>query len=228
MSTPGLPQSNGNIERFNGILKNLISKDLLYNNIYNWYKSLPRLIENYNNTYQSTIRNTSNNVDIITDPDKLIGIRRIYNKVISKRNSIMNTKFKIGDILRIKMYNDKTRQNWSDELYKIRKVHKSRKLYSVPYYYISSMNSNKIIDKKYYDNDLQNIPEKIENKVEKVEKFEISKILDFKRKNGKDYYLYLIYNNMVHCIFFYFYELFEFYIIHLTNFDAFYHYTFLS
>ena len=30
---------------------------------------------------------------------------------------------------------------------------------------------------------------KIENKVQKVEKFEISKILDFKRKNGKDYYL---------------------------------------
>ena len=29
---------------------------------------------------------------------------------------------------------------------------------------------------------------KIENKVEKVEKFEISKILDLKRKNGKDYY----------------------------------------
>ena len=25
--------------------------------------------------------------------------------------------------------------------------------------------------------------------MEKVEKFEISKILDFKRKNGKDYYL---------------------------------------
>ena len=63
--------------------------------------------------------------------------------------------------MRIKMYNDKTRQNWSDELYKIRKVHKSRKLYSVPYYYISSINNNKIIDKKYYDNDLQNIPEKI-------------------------------------------------------------------
>ena len=101
----------------------------------------------------------------------------------------MNTKIKIGDIVRIKMYNHKTRQNWSDELYKIRKVHKSTKLYSVPYYYISSMNSNKIIDKKYYDNDLQYIPDKIENKVEKVEKFEIPKILDFKRKNGKDYYL---------------------------------------
>ncbi|WP_298409863.1 chromo domain-containing protein, partial [Ferroplasma sp.] len=53
----------------------------------------------------------------------------------------------------------------------------------------SSINNNKIIDKKYYDNDLQYIPNKIENKVEKVEKFEISKILDFKRKNGKDYYL---------------------------------------
>ena len=30
LSTPGLPLSNGNIERFNGILKNLITKDLLY------------------------------------------------------------------------------------------------------------------------------------------------------------------------------------------------------
>ena len=61
----------------------------------------------------------------------------------------MKSKYKIGDIVRIKMYNDKTRQNWSDELYKIQKVHKSRKLYSVPYYYISSINNNKIIDKKY-------------------------------------------------------------------------------
>ena len=129
MSTPGLPQSNGNIERFNGILKNLITKDLLYNNTYNWYKSLPRLIENYNNTYQSTIRDTPNNIDIITDPDKLIEIkRRIYNNVISKRNSLTKSlafsKYKVGDIVRIKMYNDKRRQNWSDELYKIRKVHK--------------------------------------------------------------------------------------------------------
>ena len=190
LSTPGLPQSNGNIERFNGILKNLITKDLLYNNTYNWYKSLPILLENYNNTYQSTIRDTPNNVDITTDPDKLIEIkRRIYNNVISKRNSLTTSKYKVGDIVRIKMYNDKTRQNWSDELYKIQKVHKSRKIYSVPYYYISSINNNKIIDKKYYDNDLQYIPDKIENKVEKVEKFEISKILDFKRKNGKDYYL---------------------------------------
>ena len=168
----------------------MITKDLLYNNTYNWYKSLPRLIENYNNTYQSTIRDTPNNVDITTDPDKLIEIkRRIYNNVISKRNSLTTSKYKVGDIVRIKMYNDKTRQNWSDELYKIQKVHKSRKIYSVPYYYISSINNNKIIDKKYYDNDLQYIPDKIENKVEKVEKFEISKILDFKRKNGKDHYL---------------------------------------
>ena len=47
-----------------------------------------------------------------------------------------------------------------DELYKIQKVHKSRKIYSVPYYYISSINNNKIIDKKYYDNDLQYIPDR--------------------------------------------------------------------
>ena len=90
----------------------MITKDLLFNNTYNWYKSLPRLIENYNNTYQSTIRDTPNNVDIITDPDKLIEIRRrIYNNVISKRNSLTKSKYKVGDIVRIKMCNDKTRQN---------------------------------------------------------------------------------------------------------------------
>ena len=77
----------------------------------------------------------------IIDQDKLIEIRRrIYNNVISKRNSLTKSKYKVGDIVRIKMYNDKTRQNWSDELYKIQKVHKSRKIYTVPYYYLSIIN----------------------------------------------------------------------------------------
>ena len=54
------------------------------------------------------------------------------------------------------MYNDKTHQNWSDEFDKIQKVHKSRKIYSVPYYYISSIDNNKIeiLEQKkiYYEN----------------------------------------------------------------------------
>ena len=190
LSSPGLPQSNGQVERFNGILKNLINKDLMYSNTYNWYKPLSKLIDNYNNTYQTTIRDTPNNIDALTDEVRLSEIRkRIYNTVISKRGSLSKSKFKIGDKVTLKMYNEKTKQNWSNEIYIIEKVHKSRKLYSVPYYSISNINDNKIIDKKYYDNDLQYIPEEIKNKTNKVQKYEISKILDFKRKNGKDYYL---------------------------------------
>ena len=190
LSSPGLPQSNGQVERFNGILKNLINKDLMYNNAYNWFDSLQKLIENYNNTYQSTIRDTPNNIDALTDENKLIDIRRrIYNAVISKRDSSMKHKFNIGDIVRVKIPDDKTKQNWTNELYKIQKVGRKNKLYTAPYYYISSVDDNDIIKDKYYDNDLLLIPA-VENEMKKEIKYVISKILDHKKQ--KNQYMYLI------------------------------------
>lgn len=190
LSSPGLPQSNGNIERFNGILKNMINKDLMYNNTYNWFTPLQKLVDNYNNSYHTTIKETPNNIDSLDDENKLIDIRRrIYNAVISKRKSLMDHKFNVGDTVRINLKDDKTKQNWSNELYNIQKVGRKNKIYTAPYYYISSIYDNKIISEKYYDNDLLLVPINTENKIKKVEKYEISKILEFKQKNGKDMYV---------------------------------------
>ena len=190
LSLPGKPQSNGNIERFNGTLKNAISKDLAHNNSYDWHTSLPIIIKNYNNSYQYTIKDTPNNVNKLDDNDEKTEIRnRIYDKVIGKNKSLSGAKFHIGDTVRIQLLNDKTRQNWSDELFKVQKVAKPRKLYSAPFYYISNIDDNTIIKKKYYDNDLLLIPG-VENKMVKEQKYVISKILGHKIHKRK--YMYLI------------------------------------
>lgn len=214
LSLPGKPQSNGNIERFNGTLKRAINKDLMYEQSYDWHTSLSTLINNYNNTYQYTIKDTPDNVDKLIDYiDKVEIKNRIYEKVTDKNGSTRvgspsgpkapfrvgslarsdmsgnKIKFNVGDTVRIKLPNDKTRQNWSDELYTIRKVGKPRQIYSVPFYYVSNINNDDIIKHKYYDNDLLLIPA-VENEMKKEIKYVISKILDHKKQKNK--YMYLI------------------------------------
>ena len=60
----------------------------------------------------------------------------------SPSGSLDKIKFNVGDTVRIKLPNDKTRQNWSDELYTIRKVGKPKQIYSVPFYYVSNIKLN--------------------------------------------------------------------------------------
>ena len=58
------------------------------------------------------------------------------------------------------------------------------------YYFIENIDTNRMINKKYYDNDLLFIPStEVSNKMTPVEKYEISKILGFKIINGCDMYL---------------------------------------
>ena len=64
------------------------------------------------------------------------------------------------------------------------------KLYTAPYYFISDIDTNIMISKKYYDNDLLLIPStEVSNKMTPFEKYEISKIVSHKKMNGKDMYL---------------------------------------
>ena len=184
-SSPSLPQSNGNIERFNGIIKKLINKDMIYNISNNWVDSLQKLNDSYNNTNQRIINDAPNDVDDNKeDKEKLIEIRRnIYKNVVSKRRNLEN-KFKIGDYVRIKLPNEKNKINWTNGIFKIVKMSKSNKLYNSPSYYVADINNGEIINKKYYENDLLLIPGKnVKNKININERYEISKILEFKIKN---------------------------------------------
>jgi transposase InsO family protein len=50
------PQSNGQVEKWNGILKRLIYMNLHKNQKYDWVEDLQRLVGNYNDAWQSAIK----------------------------------------------------------------------------------------------------------------------------------------------------------------------------
>ena len=189
-SSAGAPQSNGNIERFNGTIKRLINKDLQYNNTNNWVDSLQQLNDNYNNTIQRVTKSTPNLVDDIVDKTELNEVKdNIYKTVISKRNTF-NKKFNIGDFVRIKMFNEKNKTNWTNDIYEIVKIGRRMKEYTAQFYYVANVNDGIMIDRKYYDNDLLLIPNKnVKNKLKIIDRYEISKIVEYKIKNGVPGYL---------------------------------------
>lgn len=62
-SLPHTPQSNGNIERFNGILKRLILMSSKLDDNFNWPKMLQLLIYNYNQTISTTTKHTPDKIE---------------------------------------------------------------------------------------------------------------------------------------------------------------------
>ena len=81
------------VERFNGTLARYINKYRTLFKSYEWYKYLPTVIFNYNNTYHKTIKNTPNNVffndemnqqQVIILP-KTFNIGNNVRKVITKK-----------------------------------------------------------------------------------------------------------------------------------------------
>ena len=164
-SLPYKPQSNGNIERFNGTLKRLINQVLKYNNSQDWVSVLDELVDNYNNTIHDTTKITPNDVD---DADLKQIRSRIKKKVENKMHEadILN----VGDKVRIKVIDQKDGTNWSRQLYTIAQVYRPRKSVSKVQYVLEGDN------KKYYYNDLQKIVE-INNSFDEEKQYEISKIV---------------------------------------------------
>lgn len=153
LSLPYKPQSNGQVERFNGVLKKLINQELKYTNSYDWPSILQQLVENYNNTVHNTTKKTPNE---ITEKDFEVVHDNIKKAVVSKRQS-EGIHFDVGDTVRIKE-TDKNKDGikWSKKLYTIEKVYRPRKVASKPCYFIVGSPN------KYYENDLQKI-ENVDN-----------------------------------------------------------------
>jgi len=61
-SQPGEVNKNAIVERFNRTLAGMLQKWREGSREYNWYKVLGDIIDNYNNTYHRTIKDTPNNV----------------------------------------------------------------------------------------------------------------------------------------------------------------------
>lgn len=183
LSSAQLPQSNGQIERFNGILKDAIFKDIESGNR-DWVKSLDIHVRNYNESYQTTIKKTPLEADAgqFADTKKQI-------KKKNKRNKRRVKVYNVGDHVRlalVKAKTDKSHLNWTKDIYIIYKVIKPRKSTNVRRYYVKKK-SGKKFSAEYLASDLMKVPPNtIESNSENV--FEISKLVRHMTRNKKPSY----------------------------------------
>lgn len=174
LSLPSKPWSNGQIEKFNHIIKTMIFKAMVATGNRKWNLFLPSLVSNYNNSWQETINMTPNearkgkhNSEIESD---------IKRKRKVKQDSI---KFKLGDKVRVKLHKkSKDGSRWSKKVYEISQVNKpTASTVQAPTYKIKGDSSI------YYNNDLQKIIE-VQNETDRPEFYTVSKIVEPKVQNG--------------------------------------------
>lgn len=108
----------GMAERVIRTLKNKIYKHFTATGSLNWFKSLHKLILNYNNTKHTTIQCTPREARSMTN----IKLKKKYIKL----QNLKKLKFKIGDKVRISKYkhnfNKGYTPNWTTEIFTISKI----------------------------------------------------------------------------------------------------------
>lgn len=106
-------------ERFNRTLKNKMWKMFSFNGNYKWITFLDKLVEKYNNTRHSTIKEKPVNV---TSKNEKHLLKTVYNHP----KIFLNGKFNINDFVRITKYKGVFAKgyepNWSTEIFKIYKI----------------------------------------------------------------------------------------------------------
>jgi hypothetical protein len=201
LSNAGTPQSNGQIERFNGVLKQKIKMYITKEDKQDWNNVLDQIVDNYNNIESRVTKMTPNELDktSVENQSKVINAnnkdiqeqvkQKIRKEVIPKNERKRNNTFSVGDKVRLKLEGDdnqKTHELWTRDIFTISKVHKSNKPFSKPYYFVED-DTHQYTD-KLYENDLQKI-NNVENPVAQVEKYIISKIIKKRNYKGKVQYL---------------------------------------
>jgi transposase InsO family protein len=172
LSEAGKPQSNGMIERANATIKELIQKSIELDESFDWVKNLVKLVNNINNSQHRITGFTPEKIkDAYENDDKDILEKAFDTELKKKVGNISKEIFKIRDLVRIYQPSDKTRQVWSNEIYSIEKVFKPLKSYSVYEYKLKDLND------KFKEEELLKVDGNPQNKIMKVDKFSISKII---------------------------------------------------
>ncbi len=182
-SKASTPQSNGNIERFNGILKRALEMDRAQTNNNNWLKSLPIILKAYNATISRVTKKSPDMIEQESFKDNKKTKANIEKAVLTKNNNTLVPKFKIGDRVRITMENigkSKSFRKWSIRIYQIRKVFKANSKTVLSTSYQLSDSDGDSIKEKFYENELQLYkPIDQDTRIKEPQKFIISKIIRF-------------------------------------------------
>lgn len=105
------------VERWIKTMKNKIYKNFTLTNSNKYYNVLDNLLNEYNNSHHSTINMTP------IEGSKKSNEEEIYNKVFKEEHSPTESKFNIGDSVRIVKYKNKFEKgyttNWTKEIFKI-------------------------------------------------------------------------------------------------------------
>ena len=179
---PRTPQSQANIERFNGILKRLIEMYRVQFNDPNWDTYLQRLVKTYNTTWQRTINNTPDKVDAGEVPKEEVKTN-IEADITPANNDEMKQKFKVGDKVRLLLEKEnesgvggKSFRNWSDEIYTIINVFVPRATSVYTFSYQVKNPEGEKVKEKLFQSELQLVVG-VNNKKAEPKKFKVSSLV---------------------------------------------------
>lgn len=188
LSTAGLPQSNGMIERFNGVLKKQINKAIQQDPEFNWVESLDILVDNLNNTRSRATQKTPNEIEQAwkdkQNPDSKQTMGEVYDyQVMEKSKSLAKQKFEVGDKVRYYQPNDKFKSNiWSQAIYTIEKVIKPKTMFGIYQY---KLNKYKTLFKQEQLQKIEGVDKEIGDK---IDKFRVSKLIKPTVQKGEPHY----------------------------------------
>ena len=142
----------GAVERVNRTIKSLIWKYFTDHNTEKWIDIFPKIIENYNKTYHTTIKMAPNDVDW-TNREK------VFKQMFPKMNVIRDCKLAKGSKVRVAKYKKEFEKaytiNWSKEIFTVVGI---RQQLGVCWYKIADQ-SGKIYPKFKYYYDLRLVSE---------------------------------------------------------------------
>lgn len=185
-SLPYKPQSNGQVERTNGTLKQMILKDLQAKDSYDWVSSLDTIVRNINNAEQSTTGMKPNDVaDEDTERNK--EVKEKIKRKVTRKLVMEKPKFKVGQKVRIATDKEElnegiTGHRWSKKIYTIDSM-------TIPANKIAAVSYRvKGIKRKLYQDELQLI-ESVKNTTEQPKKYVVKKLVEPKVQRGVQGYI---------------------------------------
>ena len=139
------------VERFNRTLRGRLGKYFIKQGKKMWIDVLPKIIHAYNHSEHRGIKMRP--VDVTSDLN--IWLDQY------KEGKPKNPKYKIGDFVRISRISASPfvknfDQNWSDEVYQISKINRKQ----IPVMYVITDENKNEIQGKFYEEELQVLPEK--------------------------------------------------------------------